>query len=869
LYNHVGDNFLAKSPGLDLSFFQLSRVVMKPFQSLPRQSKKPLIRRYNQVWLMYWLWIIRNTSGSYELFKKFLSQSLVSSFKKKVEPFSSTQQPHPPKKQPSPAKRVRHPLLLAFTVVSLTSVMGQKFYNAPTLDVGKKAPQTIYAPATVSIEDAATTEENRKIARTGAIAVLMLNQEVNQKIYQDLQQVLDQGTELRRLAGNFPYVSTADLSLTTQAYLQQAEEWEWRAVLEAVEATGYGSKPSSRLNSNTRLSNSDQRRAASELVAYRQATSTNTFTALTQKISQARWKYSVAVSSLPQPTAPNTDVAFDALLFQIPDRDWQTTYTVVRQLAERILAQGIAEGLPKSILKDAVAMQVRTIVPASAHSVATNVLMATLQPNLIKDEEQTRARAERAAEEVKPEVVSIQKGEEIVWVGQTITRSDFVLLDHFGLSRRGINWLGLVGYGLLVSGAVTVFWLVGQRFYPSMRQRDYILVGLLTVSTPLLLALGVPAPNLPLVGLLVGNFYGSVVGATAVGLLTIVLPVGTVVSGSALVSSAIGGLVGSLIAGRLRSREELALLGGAVGITQGIVYLTLNVVISPVWYMVLGAAAIQSLAGLAWSIVALGISPYLEHLFDLVTPIRLVELTNSNRPLLKRLASEAPGTFQHTLFVSTLAEAAARALGCNVELIRAGTLYHDIGKLHDPLGFIENQMGGPNKHDAIDDPYKSADIIKKHVSEGLVMARKHRLPKAIQAFIPEHQGTMLIAYFYHQAQQRSQASSTEDATNAVREADFRYDGPIPQSKETGILMLADSCEAALRSLKDATYEEALAMINKILRARWQDNQLVDSGLTREEMTQIANIFVQVWQQFNHQRIAYPKLSPPKPAGVNS
>lgn len=142
------------------------------------------------------------------------------------------------------------------------------------------------------------------------------------------------------------------------------------------------------------------------------------------------------------------------------------------------------------------------------------------------------------------------------------------------------------------------------------------------------------------------------------------------------------------------------------------------------------------------------------------------------------------------------------------------------------------------------------------------MARKARLPKAIQAFIPEHQGTMLIAYFYHQAQQRSHPTPTALEPPTVPESAFRYVGPIPQSRETGIVMLADSCEAALRSLKDATPEEALAMINKILRARWQDNQLIESGLTRDEMTQIASIFVQVWQQSNHQRIAYPKLTPP-------
>jgi putative nucleotidyltransferase with HDIG domain len=239
--------------------------------------------------------------------------------------------------------------------------------------------------------------------------------------------------------------------------------------------------------------------------------------------------------------------------------------------------------------------------------------------------------------------------------------------------------------------------------------------------------------------------------------------------------------------------------------------------------------------------------------FDVVTTLRLVELANLNRPLLKRLSAETPGTFQHTLAVANLAEAAARELGCHVELVRTGTLYHDIGKMHDPLSFIENQMGGVNKHDQLNDPWLSARIIKKHVTEGLVMARKARLPKAVQAFIPEHQGAMLIAYFYHQAQQQA----ADDPSIVLDEQDFRYDGPNPQSRETGIVMLADGCEAALRSLKNATPDIAANMIKKIFRARWQEGALATSGLTREDLDRIAEVFVQVWQQSNHQRIAYP------------
>jgi len=396
-----------------------------------------------------------------------------------------------------------------------------------------------------------------------------------------------------------------------------------------------------------------------------------------------------------------------------------------------------------------------------------------------------------------------------------------------------------------------------------------LLIFLLALSTPTLLAMGIPYTNWSGLGLLLGSLYSPILGITVISLLTLVIPLTMEAGKIEIIAGVMGGILSCYIAQRLRSREELALLGITIAITQGGIYLLLKLLsgaaFATIWYLTFKSAALFALSGLVWSIVALGLSPYLEKLFDLTTPIRLAELANPNRPLLKRLAQETPGTFQHTLFVSTLAEAAAKKLGCNVELVRAGTLYHDIGKMHDPLGFIENQMGGPNKHDTeIKDPWKSAEIIRKHVTEGLVMAKKHSLPTAIQAFIPEHQGTMAIAYFYHQAKQMAQ----ENPQIIVDEADFRYSGPIPQSRETGIVMLADSCEAALRSVKDATTEQALSMLNNILRAKWEDNQMVDSGITREEMSHIARIFTEVWQQFHHKRIAYHKLKSELKAGSN-
>jgi cyclic-di-AMP phosphodiesterase PgpH len=811
-------------------------------------------------------------------------------------------------------------VILAIAVVSLTGIIGHKLYNQTQLKIGNPAPQTITAPHTDNIENQKKTETQRKAVSKAFIPVLMIDGRINQQINENLQQLLDDGNEIRTIAGAFPFFDSAVLSKFTQRYLRSCPELEWKAVLVAVENNrNQEKKPTGRTTALSRPSltapskettsprdslpksnsqsqdevesadfsqNTDFTQAIAELQAYSLITSEKSFSSLISQISQARQRYTQATAKLLQLESVSPETIYEeSLLLDLSDLEWEKTQMGIHQSLERILTQGIAPGLPPNILQDAVNLQIQTFVPEDAESLTSKLLLAVLQPNLQKDEEETRQKAEKAAAGVPSVMVNVKRNQVIVKKGEQINAWDLEMLQHYHLIRREVKWLELLKLASIISVAIGIFvWI--ERHHCELRQRDRLLVLLLTLSVPGTIAMGLSYTTWSALGLLLGSFYGPTLGLTVVGLLWLILAMNLEIAKAALLAGVAGGILGSCIAQRLRSREELALLGVAIALTQGGIYLIVKVlsgqVFGSTWYIVLQEVGLFALSGFVWSVVALGLSPYLERLFDLVTPIRLAELANPNRPLLKRLATETPGTFQHTLFVATLAEAAAKQLGCNVELVRAGTLYHDIGKMHDPLGFIENQMGGPNKHDTeIKDPWKSAEIIKKHVTEGLVMARKHLLPTAIQAFIPEHQGTMLIAYFHHQAQQMAE----EDSSLTVDDADFRYDGPIPQSRETGIVMLADACEAALRSLeasvkhpvslknkarraseaeekrsiKDVSTEQALAMLNNILRARWQDNQLVDSGLTRQEMSKIAQIFVDVWQQFHHKRIAYPKL----------
>ncbi len=803
--------------------------MMKSFHSLTQQIAI-WRKKHSQRYLLIWEKLIKG--------QLFLPKTKNSSWNRKSK---------------SKSIKLRHSLLiLVIAVFSLTSVVSYRFYNQPRLTVGTVSPVTIKAPHDAEFEDKITTLEKRKEVQTGITPILKRNEEITFEIKLQLSKYLTTIEELRQLVQQFPFIDTNIISLENQQYLRSCTETQFKILLESLENS---SSDDSQLD-NPNEFNVAWQHTLTQLRAYKEQVAPEEFYSLKVKITLIRYRYSQALKRIQQkPLFLLNDTDLTTIL-NLSDRDWQATKNTLNIATERILAQGIAPGIPSDILENAVKIQLNPDIPESTSHLGTNLLLSILQPNLQENREATKNIAEKAVEAISPVLASIKQGEVIVLEGEIISQENFVVLDGFGLSRREINWLGLRLSLFVVISIVGLFLSIQRKIQPFLRRRDYVLLCLLSLTAPILTILNVPYTNLSAIAILVSSFYSPLLAIFHIALLAgLVSFSGVAIGWEYLLAGSAGGILAAAIAGRLRSREDMSRLGVIVGITQGACYFIIHLIMSSsavtVWSAILPGAIYFGLSGVAWSIVAIGVSPYLERLFDLITPIRLAELSNPNLPLLKRLATEAPGTFQHTMFVSSLAESAARKLNCNVELIRAGTLYHDIGKMHDPLGFIENQMGAPNKHDAINDPWKSAEIIKKHVTEGLVMARKYGLPKAIRDFIPEHQGTLLIAYFYHQAQQR-------ESNKQVLESDFRYDGPIPQSREAGIMMLADGCEAALRSLKEANPEQALATIRKIFKARWKDQQLCDSGLSYDELPIIADVFVQVWQQFNHKRIAYPK-----------
>ena len=542
--------------------------------------------------------------------------------------------------------------------------------------------------------------------------------------------------------------------------------------------------------------------------------------------------------------------------------DWDSA---VRQAANRMLSQGLVSNLAVNQLFQAAKVQLgqAAITNPAARSLATKVLASTLRgssnlrtdPNLSK-----KLIEEQLTKQVIP-TIEVRKGDLITRKGEPISNQAYDVLDHFGKVRRepqpGI-WFQHFIESLAACGVMV---LVMRRERPCLEVRHAVLaVGILfLVQVAKLWFQGSVSPLAVLVPptLVLAEGLGTGCGLVwmSVAALLWPVPVHGLSDGRLLIAAAVAA-TGALIAGRQRSRGQLLQLTVflPVGALMG-QWLLLQLQPLTGWKAwgslnpTLDELATESLLLGLLLMLTLLVIPVLESSFGLLTRARLLELADQERPLLRRLSCEAPGTFEHTLMICSLAEEGARAIGADVDLIRTGSLYHDVGKLHAPGWFIENQKDEPNPHDSLNDPFGSAAVLQAHVDEGLKLARRHRLPRPIADFIPEHQGTLKMGYFLHEARERDPD---------VDESLFRYRGPAPRSRETAVLMLADGCEAALRSLPpDTSDDQARDTVRRLVGARQRDGQLRNSSLSRSEVELVIRAFVQVWRRMRHRRIPYP------------
>ncbi|HEX4441719.1 MAG TPA: HDIG domain-containing protein [Thermoanaerobaculia bacterium] len=502
-------------------------------------------------------------------------------------------------------------------------------------------------------------------------------------------------------------------------------------------------------------------------------------------------------------------------------------------------------------------------------------LAAILRPNLTYDPGQTAARRQAASSSVESVFTRIPRGKAIVRRGDEITprTAQWIAAVQASASDPS-SWIKMMGVFVLQVLAVAAYWVDARRQRRRKRERSTGVVFGSVIATGILFALVTRggfavaqalSPSLEAasgsVNYAIPFAAGPIVVSLVAGmgpalLVALVHAVGAGVLMGLSFPFALFAVVGSLAGiyglGKLRARSVLLAMGGVVGVGNLVAIAAIHFLNAGPWgweFLWDGLAGIAG--GLAVAMVVGLFLPIFEHLFSVVTDIRLLELSNQNLPILRTLALEAPGTYQHSLMLGHLAEAAAEAIGADALLARVSGYYHDIGKTKMPDYFIENQVKGFNRHDRLE-PSMSALIIAAHVKEGVEMGKKARLPEPIVTAIREHHGTKLIRYFYQKA-----VTKADPAQGAVQETDYRYPGPKPSTRILGILMIADAVEAASRTLIEPTPAKIRAMIQTIVDDCLRDGQFDECDLTMRDLAIIVEALERSVATMFHHRIDYP------------
>ncbi|WP_261306365.1 HD family phosphohydrolase [Paenibacillus andongensis] len=517
----------------------------------------------------------------------------------------------------------------------------------------------------------------------------------------------------------------------------------------------------------------------------------------------------------------------------------------------------------------------------TSREMVTEISRALITPNKFFDQKGTEDAKGQARESVKP--VYINKNEVLVKVGDVITEEIYARLDKLELLKDKANYLPQLGLSILsalLSFAIYMF--VRQSVLPIKYNNSQlvmlILIFLINVIGMKLISL-VQNLDYPYIGYLAPTALGSI-------LIAILLD-----APLAFIASVLFSLMASIIF----NTEHVLLFDYRFGLvslaicfsavftiqraSQRATILKAGLMIAFFSMLTIASMllmedhfqkkeALLSLSfaaagGLLTVVFVIGLLPFFEVAFGILSPLKLVELSNPNHPLLRKLLTETPGTYHHSVMVGNLSEAAAESIGADGLLCRVGSYYHDIGKTKRPSYFIENQTNIENPHDRID-PNLSKSIIIAHPRDGVEMLKDFKMPKPLRDIAEQHHGTTLLHYFYHKAVKQAEDEGSE---KEIREEDFRYPGPKAQSKEAAIVGIADSVEAAVRSLRNPTLEQIDSMVHKIIKSRLDDGQFNECDLTLKELDKIAKTLNETLLGIFHSRIEYPSELAPKKSGA--
>ena len=492
----------------------------------------------------------------------------------------------------------------------------------------------------------------------------------------------------------------------------------------------------------------------------------------------------------------------------------------------------------------------------AAKNAIKQLVVTLVKPNYFYDEEATARLKEEAENSITP--VLIKKNQTIVKEGDPVNANQLEILSELGyLSESGFNALPYSGLVVAVLSIhlIIVFYLM--RFYKVIYE-DTKKIALIFLLMNLALALArvmviispfiVPYTFLPmLLTILVKKRVGQSLALYSAVFLSIV----TGFNVQVLLLLMLTSILSVIFINKVEERNDILKSSFYISVVTFVVSLSLGFLLSNSVTDSIRNSLFAASGVILSGILVIGFLPLIENTFNVVTEIKLLELANPNHPLLKRLQMEAPGTYHHSIMVGNLAEAAAEELHANSILLRVAAYYHDIGKLSRPQFFKENQIGSKNPHDEIS-PNLSTLIIINHVKIGLEMAEKAKLPQEIKDLIAQHHGTTLVKYFY-----LTMKNNAEDP-DSVKEEDYRYPGPKPKTREAGIMMLADSVEAAVRSISDPTQGKVEAMVYKIFKDKLEDGQLDECDITFSDVSKIRKNFLKTFGSIYHERIEYPE-----------
>ncbi|MBB6714689.1 HD family phosphohydrolase [Clostridium gasigenes] len=487
----------------------------------------------------------------------------------------------------------------------------------------------------------------------------------------------------------------------------------------------------------------------------------------------------------------------------------------------------------------------------------SNIAFSQIKPNLFFDKEKTDEKVKEAQKNLQKEI--IKKNQTIVKEGEPITSSQIEILRELGLLDKGLGKTYMYTYLIL---AVFVAMVLGMQYSYLAKDKEeiyhntrmIIMISVINLIS-LLLARGlniispflIPLACGPILLTLLLDYKTSLV-INSLNILLVSVVVGF--SPHIIILSIVNVIIGSTTLRKLQQRNDILYSTIYIAGVSALVTLSTGMLLSNNLTGIFIDTGFVILGSIMSGVLAVGFLPFLESTFDIVTNIKLLEMSNPNHPLMKRLLMEAPGTYHHSVMVANLAEVATEEVGGNPVIARIGAYYHDIGKIKRPYFFGENQMGKENPHNKIT-PNLSTLIIISHVKDGIELAKEYKVPKVIQDIIEQHHGTTLVKYFYYTM--KNSAEKPED----VKEEDFRYPGPTPCSKEAGILMLADSVEAAVRSINEPTKGKIEEMVNNIIKDKLHSDQLVNCDLTLRDLEKIRKCFLKVLNGIYHKRIEYP------------